>query len=237
MREIGPATNNSLEAFNRVIKQVMTDYRKLPFGEYSQAIFEELKRRSEESSSIMQFPKTPFIPRHLILLAQSLSENFNLYFQLYQGEYFIKDRYAVCTIFNPKTSKLKQKIRDLAVKVEKKEPEFTKRFLDFYTKPSLRSIALSLEPNPTGRSHFLSFASIRHLKLHVSHDDEDKTLLLSSCSCNDYFTLRICIHLLALLIKTGNFDISINFKKPKKRGRKPKVGRALQRENDAPNVQ
>ena len=114
MREVGPTTNNSLEAFNKVIKDVMSEHRKLPFGEYATRLFEELKRRSEESALVLQFPKKTIVPNQVLILSKTLSDNFDDYFEVFEGDYFIKDHFPICSIFNPKTGKLKQKISKLA---------------------------------------------------------------------------------------------------------------------------
>jgi len=223
MRKTGPRTNNSNEAFNRVMKEVMTDYRKLPFEDFTQSVLDELRRRSQESCALLQFPTSPLISETLLTLSQCLANSFDSYFIEYEGNYFVKDKFIVCSIYNPDTGKVKQKIKKLASKIKNENEEARESFLEFYKKPSIRSIQSFKEANHKIRAHFLTIASIRQLQLNIVEDNNDLTLLSSSCSCNDYWNHKVCIHLIALLIKEGHFDAQIRFKKQKKRGRKPNV--------------
>ena len=91
----------------------------------------ELKRRSEESGAILQFPKLPIISNELLILAQFLSQRFDEYFETFDGNFFLKDKYPLCSIYNKKTGKFKQKLRTLALKVKENESEYGKKFLDF----------------------------------------------------------------------------------------------------------
>ena len=47
------------------------------------------------------------------------------------------------------------------------------------------------------------------------------------------FNFRVCTHLLAILIQKKCYDVSINFKKAKKRSRKPKVKNPLERDENS----
>jgi len=175
-RKTGPRTNNSLEAFNRIIKEVMTDYKKLPFNSFVESVLEELTRRSEESASLFHFPKMPLIPGPLLVLAQFLSTNFESCFEEFEENYFIKDRFISCSIYNTATGKIKQKISQLSSKIKNEDSSSKEKFLAFYQKPSIRSIQSFLEANSKVRTHFLSIAPIRILKLNIVEDNEDLTL-------------------------------------------------------------
>ena len=227
MKEYGPATNNSLEAFNRIIKEIMTDYKKLKFKDYVEAVFMELKRRSEESGAILQFPKLPIISNELLILAQFLSQRFDEYFETFDGNFFLKDKYPLCSIYNKKTGKFKQKLRTLALKVKENESEYGKKFLDFYKKPSANEIKTFQNGEIKLRNHFLSIICIHQVRLNIVEDSNEMTLLTSSCTCADHNSYRICIHLLATLISKKHFEVSVNFKKAKTRGRNSKVNRRV----------
>jgi len=41
------------------MKEVMIEYKQLPFGSYANVIIMELERRSKENSNIIQFPTKP----------------------------------------------------------------------------------------------------------------------------------------------------------------------------------
>jgi len=194
-------TNKSLEAFNRVIKEVMADHRKLPFGDYAEALFVELRRRSEESRALFISPKTPRIPQPLVSLSQCLSDNFDDYFQEYEGQYFIKDRF--------------EKIKILSRKVENKEIQEIGKFLSFYAKPSFSKIKSYLYGESKLRNQSLNLASIRRLKLNIVQDDNNFILLSSFCNCLIFFLTLEFVPTCSILIQKKCYDVSINFKKPK----------------------
>ena len=221
-----PSTNNSLESFNRIMKEVMTEYHLLPFNDYVSAVFEELKRKSKEDGAILQFPQIPKIDKPIILLAQHLSEEFDDYFEMHNEKYFIKDRLVVSSICNKKTAKVKHKIKELSIKVGKKEPEAITKFLSFYSKPRARDIQSSLRGDIQVKGLFLNAACVREINIVHVEGSQEQTYLESSCTCPDFLDYRVCIHLLSCLIKTENFEISTELKKAKKRGRKLRVASA-----------
>ena len=59
IQENSVTTNNSLEAFNRVMKEVMTKYTQLPITNYLESLCEEVKGRSLEATIVVNFPMTP----------------------------------------------------------------------------------------------------------------------------------------------------------------------------------
>ena len=200
----------------------MTNHSELKFVEYANSIMGELKRRSQEAEKILQFPQLPVITKEMITLADYLRQNFDEYFLLEMDEYFIKNKYANVSIYNKKNGKIQTKIIKMARKVAKEDDEYSNRFLEFDQRPSIRNIKAFKEGNIQLRSHFLSVILIRQLKLNIVENDNQLTLLSSSCTCPDFHTYRVCIHLLALLIAKGHYDIPINLKKAKERGRKGK---------------
>ena len=87
----------------------MTDYIKLPFSEYLNAIFSELKRRSSESAKILHFPRTTAVPIPIIRLAKSLRQHYSTYFLELNGIMYIKDKFPICSFSIEKEAKLKRK--------------------------------------------------------------------------------------------------------------------------------
>jgi len=195
-------TNNSQEGFHRIMKEVMTEYKRLPFGTYTNEIAKELERRSTESSNILHFPTKPELPKPIIQLALCLKERFNHYFECVDGMYFIRDKHYFGSIWNKKTGRLNKALRKLAPKVADNEPDEVEKFLTFYEKPSLSDIGELIGANTKIRSKFFNIIAIRMVQINAAHDDNnDKTFLQSNCTCGAYFSQRVCIHLVACLIK------------------------------------
>ena len=104
------------------------------------------------------------------------------------------------------------------------------KFLSYYSKPHLDDVKKVLNcQDIRSKLEIFRISAIRRIKIYIS-DSQEETLLLSSCTCPDYFTTHICQHLLACLVHKKIYDPSLEFKKQKKRGRKKKVGPALKRE-------
>ena len=89
----------------------------------------------------------------------------------------------------------------------------------------------SLKSDCLIRAEFVRLASIRKITLNPTVNNLEKTMRDSTCSCPDYFSFSVCIHLITCLLKTGSYDEFIELKKPKRRGRKPKVNGALERDD------
>ena len=86
--------------------------------------------------------------------------------------------------------------------------------------PRLKISKLFETAEISSKKIFLDILSIRRVHLIIEgEDDLDKILLGSN------FT---CIHFVCCLIQKNNFDRNIYFVKAKRRGRKQKVGPALQ---------
>ena len=65
------------------------------------------------------------------------------------------------------------------------------------------------------------FKNILHQKNKFSQETDGELVLRnSSCTCPDWFTKKICPHLLACLIKEKKISTKLHWKKPNKRGRK-----------------
>lgn len=214
------STNNSLEGFNRIIKEVRTEHYKLPFEEYIRVMFEEVKHRSREGAQIVSFPTKPPIAPILITLASCLSTNFGAYFVKQGQNYYIQDKYVLGSMYNKKKKTLKVKIKVLGKKIENNEVEAITDFLKYYSKPTLSDVRCFEAPTAQTKSLFLNYARIRKVQLNTDANiDLSQRILTSSCSCPDYFTIRICQHLLAVLIEEKYFKPDIELKSFKKRGR------------------
>ena len=92
------STNNSLEAFNKVIKQVQTHFTKLPIEQYLDCLADEIGRRSLQSSEIINFPTSPTIIPEVITFANVLSKRFDDLTLEHDNCYFIKDK--TLSLFN-----------------------------------------------------------------------------------------------------------------------------------------
>lgn len=225
------STNNSLESFNRVIKAVRTQYSQLPFDKYTEIIIEEIKSRSLVSGKKISFPTRPTIYPGLINFACCLVERFENYFVKHNQHYYVKDKFLISSLYNKKTKRFKVVVKALCKKLEKKNEEAIRKFYEYYSKPTERDVNAYEKHEFKIRSHFINNAKIR--KIFVNNDPGlqiDERIQTSSCTCPDYFSIRICQHLLAVLIKLEYFHPDIEFKAQKGPGRPKKVSAALVKE-------
>jgi len=220
--------NNALEAFNKIIKDVQTHYTKLKLEEYLTTICNEVIRRSIESSKTINFPKSPVIPNQIMTFGKLLAENFDTFFLEQDSAFFIKDKYLSYTLYNPKRGTIKKNVQELASKLEHKHDESLNSFYNYYSKPDVNDINLYNNGciNLHVRIQFLRIACIRKVKI-VHIGTEEEIIRESSCTCPDWFNKRICPHLIGCLIQKKKITIDLHWKKPKKRGRKPKIPGAL----------
>lgn len=219
-------TNNSLEAFNKIIKEVQTNYIQLPISDYLKCLSEEATRRSIESAKIINFPKTPMISHSISVFAKLLVEKFESYFTEIDSTFYITDKFLNYTLYNKKRGTLKKTVMELGNKLESNHDESIEKFYSFYLKPQLREIDLYNKCEFKVRIQFFKIFCIRKIK--ISQDsDEELIIRNSSCTCPDWFNKRICPHLLACLIKEKKITMDVHWKNPKKRGRKNKVPGAL----------
>ena len=65
-----PSTNNALEHFNRIIKMDVTNYHKLPFGEFLEKTFEFVNEDSKNQEKLV-FPETTDLPDIFCYIANS----------------------------------------------------------------------------------------------------------------------------------------------------------------------
>ena len=133
-------TNNSLESFNRIIKEVQTHYTQLPINDYLNCLREEITRKSEESSSLLNFPKIPMISNPISVFAKLLTEKFDDYFLEHESEFYIKNKFLNYTLYNPKRVTLKKNVIELSNKLESNHEESIEKFYAFYSKPEIREI-------------------------------------------------------------------------------------------------
>ena len=217
-----PGTNNAIEGLNRAIKEFVTDHRKLEFGKYVQALCDELKEKSQEDASIANFPKLPIINICIARFALQLFDNFSEFFLIYEGRYFIKDKFVNYSLYNKKTGKVKKEVNQTASKLRNENEETLAKFNSYYSKPSIAEVRRRLKCEEVrSKLVFLKLLAIREVTVH-RNESKDKALLQSSCTCPDFFKVHICHHLLACLTHEELYDPNIEFQKQKKRGRKPK---------------
>jgi len=225
-----PGTNNAVEGINGSLKQNLTKYEKIEFGKYLELISEELIERSEQSAKIASFTNSPFIPITISRFALKISEKFQDYFLLFNDKYYIKDKLLNYSLYNRKSGAIKKEINLIASKVNNNDEETINKFLHFYSKPSIEDVQKFVHSQEIKtKLQVIRILSIRQITIYESSKREE-CLSLSSCTCPDFFKTHICQHLLACLIQKKMYDPTIRFKKPKKKGRKAKVGPALERE-------
>ena len=147
------------------------------------------------------------------------------------GNYFIKDKLLISSIYNKRKKTIKTEIKKLCNGIDNEEAESINKFLGYYSKPNSREISSYEGNNHKIKLVFIHNAKIR--KLSVNNEvglDLDARLRASSCTCVDYLAMRICQHLLAVLVNEGYFQPDITLKTRKKPGRKKKVSPALERD-------
>ena len=74
------STNNSIEAFNKVMKDVITHSKSLPMSEYLESLCNEVKRRSIESATLINFPTSPQMFPPILTFAFALVGRFDDFF-------------------------------------------------------------------------------------------------------------------------------------------------------------
>ena len=225
-----PTTNNSLEAFNRVMKDVVSHHTKLPIEKYVENMSVEIKRRSTESAEIINFPKIPKIFPAITIFGITLADKHNNYFKKINNCYYIMDRYLTFSMYNPKRGTIKKQVKELSSKISGKHDESINKFYSYFNQPSDRDIALYESGNLSTRSIFLRILHIRKIKLSDSQSQEE-LINQSSCTCPDWYDRGVCPHILACLKAESRLSLDLQWKRNKRRGRKARVPGALQRDN------
>ena len=227
-----PGTNNAVEGINRSLKENINKYEKLEFGKYLELICEELVEMSEASGNIISFPNSPVIPQAIIRFAIKLSETFNNNFEIHKNKFYIKDKLVNYSLYNRRSGAIKKETNQKASKVNNNDDETVKNFLSYYSKPNLNQIEKFINPQLIKtRLQVIPILSISEITIYESNNNQE-SLLMSTCTCPDFFKAHICQHLLECLIQKKLYDPAIRFKKPKKKGRKPKICPALQRDSE-----
>ena len=75
LKKSNPATNNALEACNRGIKELVTNYEKLNLGVFLAKLFEDLSFNSGKSADF-QYPAVPDIAQKIWAITSLLFDNF-----------------------------------------------------------------------------------------------------------------------------------------------------------------
>ena len=214
-----PGTNNALEGINHSIKRDVTENKKLKFGEYLESLVEDLVEKSEVSGKIPSFPKTPIIPLAILKLSYKLNENFEEYFLQFEGKYYVKDKFISYSFYGTNTGKIKKEINRLATKVSRENEEAVNKFLSYYSKPTIIEVQRMFKYKELkGKLQILSVLPIRQVTIN-HHEDKEKILLNSFCTCPDFFRNYTCHHLIACLRHDELFNPNISFVAKKPRGR------------------
>jgi len=96
----------------------------------------------------------------------------------------------------------------LASKVSKDNGEATNNFLDYYSKPTLAEVKMSLKSKKIlVKQQLLRLLAIRQITI-IENEDTDRVLLKSTCTCPDFFRTHTYQHLIKLFMK--NFKNSLN---------------------------
>jgi len=218
-----PKTNNQVEGFNRAIKEFVTDRKIQKFGVYFQAIQQEIEFRSK--SSLISFPKTPFIHENFLCYASEMSLNFENFYVSFNEAYYIKDKSVGMSFLSPNKQNICNKLKIDASKVLQKDEQTIKEFLTLFRKPSIAEIRQYRNPSTLLKLSCINTAKIRRLTLKMPINETYPTL---SCSCSypDYCQVSFfCLHGLGLLMKMGFLKLT-QFGKNGQRGRKPGIPHA-----------
>lgn len=126
-----PTTNNALESLNKNIKETVTNYLKLNFGDFIQKIWQFVKERSFNSFE-KEFPRQPVIPDSIKHIGLYLSEAFEEKF--YRSEelnifYILDKEITFCYFVNGKIYKKLRKFID--------NPENKAKILEKFEKPTI----------------------------------------------------------------------------------------------------
>ena len=220
-------TNNSLEGFNCIMKEVIIDHSVLNMTDYTNSLMNELKRNSIDTSTNFQFQIKITIPKNMIFLGKILAENFDdFFFKENDFIFYIKEKYAIASMINPKTGKIKEKVNQLFRDINCNKEYAKETFLSFYRKPDKKEVIEYCNAEIKEREHFLEIISIKKIEICQDENcqDEEEKSFRSKCSCPDFFSYHFCIHLCACFWKIGWLERISQFKIPKTRGRKPRIG-------------
>lgn len=220
-----PKTNNNLEAYNRTIKDYVTQRRIQTFSDYFDLMKEEIIRKSE--SEVIQFPKEPRILNDFYFLATVMAGKFEELFYEYDHFYYIKDPFINSSFLKKDKKSLTTKVKKLIQKMKNVE-NAKNEFLEFFSLPSSQEVKRYEELGTMSKGAILNLCKIR--KVSVQEKVGSDSVYEIKCSCNDFREVNYCLHSLCLAIKKGYIS-GKTFTKNKKRGPKPKIGGALERED------
>ena len=222
-----PKTNNSLESFNRTIKDHFTERKAHDFVSYYNIMTELIMKKSKEAP--VNFPKCPNVPKHFYTLGTILAANFDTLYVMLDGQYFIKDRSINFSFLNKDKKDIIQKIKKQMNKILSDE-QIKKSFLDYFQKPSSDDIKRMEMLGFLSKDDFINLLKVKKITKKVDSGPEFP-LTIFSCTCSDYFEVNYCIHILGILVKERLVDAEA-FRKNKKKGRKPNILPALEMEKN-----
>jgi len=219
LSETMPKTNNNIEAYNRALKQTVTNSQSHSFSVYFQLLIDEIKSKSQEEAEHSRFPKMPYYSFDFFSLANLFAKNFDLLFVEYNGSYFIKDPSVNCSFQHSRKGEINSLLKRSLTKILNEEG--SKNFLSKFSQPTLNEILDYVHCKPMIKYAFIQMAKIRRIDL-LNPISEETPLLCIICSCPDFKDASFCLHTLAVLIKKGHLS-QVSFEAQKRRGRKPQV--------------
>ena len=162
-----------------------------------------------------------------MIFSQSIAAKFDDYFIQYNGSYFIRDLRCLSTNYNKKSGKIKTEMWKLALNIEIEG--IKSQYLKNFEKPKLDGSKQFVQAQIRLRPIFLYLASIRQITL-IQEGDNDTFLNQSKCTCPDFFSYKICVYLIACLIKREKFEFSVAFQATEEKGKKSEDASSLQSE-------
>lgn len=220
-----PKTNNNLEAYNRTLKDYVTKRKAEAFPVYFDLMKEEVVSKSEQQ--IQAFPSCARVHGDFYILATVLAGNYEELYAESNGYYYIKDPTINFNSMNKDKKGLIASIKTLMTKMTN-DPSAKEKFLDMFTKPTIQEIEKYEAPVVMTKGSFMNLCKIKKISK-IEPVNVDLPLSSFKCTCPNFLEVFYCLHVLGVMIKYNYSDGKV-FKKNKKRGPKPKVGSALQRE-------
>jgi len=217
-----PKTNNNIEAYNRTLKDYVTQRKYEDFSSY----YEMIKQEVFEKSKIMQnLPVCPTIPEQFYRISKTLADFYaNLYLES-NNCFYIKDKSVNFNFMNKNKTGLVTPIHNILKKIGS-DSTATKTFIDYFKQPTLEEAKQYEKPGILRKEESLEIFKIRRISK-IAPLNEEFPILSFECTCPNFSEVRYCIHVLGVLIKLKYISAQ-HFIAKKKRGRRLNVSGALE---------
>ena len=154
----------------------------------------------------------------------------NKYEELYlehNNAFYIKDKTVTFSFLNKNKRGLINKITKIVNQIPYDDQKKTE-FLTYFNKPNIDNIRKLEARGLIMKNAFLHLCKIRKV---TKEENVNSEFPFNSfrCTCPNHLEVGYCLHIIGIMIKL-KFISGKTFKMKKKRGPKPKIGSALQRE-------